>query len=61
MQDDLNDAVQWAVDGGIADPARIAIMGWSYGGYAALAGLAMTPERFACGVSLAGPTDLRDR
>jgi len=58
MQDDLVDAVRWAVDGGIADPARVAIMGWSYGGYAALVGLAMTPETFACGVSLAGPTDL---
>jgi dipeptidyl aminopeptidase/acylaminoacyl peptidase len=58
MQEDLLDAVRWAVDGGIADPARVAIMGWSYGGYAALTGLAMTPEVFACGVSIAGPTDL---
>jgi dipeptidyl aminopeptidase/acylaminoacyl peptidase len=58
MQDDLEDAAQWAIDGGIADPGRIAIMGWSYGGYAALVGLTMTPERFACGVSLAGPSDL---
>ncbi len=58
MQDDLLDSVRWAVEGGIADPARVAIMGWSYGGYAALVGLAMTPEAFACGVSLGGPTDL---
>jgi dipeptidyl aminopeptidase/acylaminoacyl peptidase len=58
MHEDLLDAVRWAVDGGIADPSRVAIMGWSYGGYAALAGLTMTPEVFACGVSLAGPTDL---
>ena len=58
MQEDLLDAVRWAVDGGIADPARVAIMGWSYGGYAALIGLTMTPEVFACGVSIAGPTDL---
>lgn len=58
MQDDLLDAVRWAVETGAADPARIAIMGWSYGGYAALIGLTMTPEVFACGVSLAGPTDL---
>jgi dipeptidyl aminopeptidase/acylaminoacyl peptidase len=58
MQEDLLDAVRWAIDGGIADPARIAIMGWSYGGYAALVGLSMTPETFACGISISGPTDL---
>jgi dipeptidyl aminopeptidase/acylaminoacyl peptidase len=58
MQDDLHDAVRWATDKGIADPNRVAIMGWSYGGYAALVGLTMTPEAFACGVSLNGPTDL---
>jgi dipeptidyl aminopeptidase/acylaminoacyl peptidase len=58
MHEDLLDAVRWAIDGGIADAARIAIMGWSYGGYAALVGLTMTPEVFACGVSLNGPTDL---
>ena len=58
MQNDLNDATQWAIDQGIADPSRIAIMGWSYGGYASLVGLTMTPQRFACGVSLAGPSDL---
>jgi dipeptidyl aminopeptidase/acylaminoacyl peptidase len=58
MQDDLLDAVRWAVNSGTADPKRIAIMGWSYGGYAALVGLTMTPDAFACGVSLGGPTDL---
>lgn len=58
MQDDLLDAVQWATARGIADPARIAIMGWSYGGYASLVGLAATPKTFACGISIAGPTDL---
>jgi dipeptidyl aminopeptidase/acylaminoacyl peptidase len=58
MQDDLHDALRWAVDAGIADPSRVAIMGWSYGGYAALIGLTMTPYVFACGVSLSGPTDL---
>ncbi len=58
MHEDLIDAVRWAVDGGIADAARVAIMGWSYGGYAALVGLTMTSEVFACGVSLNGPTDL---
>lgn len=58
MQEDLLDALRWAVDSGVADPARVAIMGYSYGGYAALVGLTMTPEVFACGVSLNGPTDL---
>jgi len=58
MQDDLVDAVNWAVFEGIADPERIAIMGGSYGGYATLAGLAMTPDLFACGVDLVGPSNL---
>jgi dipeptidyl aminopeptidase/acylaminoacyl peptidase len=58
MQDDLYDALQWAVTSGVADPARVAIMGWSYGGYAALLALTTTPRTFACGVSLGGPTDL---
>ena len=56
MQDDLNDAVAWAVEQGIADPKRIAIMGGSYGGYAALAGLTRDPELFACGVDIVGPS-----
>jgi len=58
MQDDLIDAVHWAVERGIADPNRIAIVGWSYGGYAALVGLTTTPDAFACGISINGPTDL---
>lgn len=58
MQEDLLDAVDWAVKGGIADPQRVAIMGWSYGGYAALVGLTATPQTFACVVSINGPTDL---
>jgi len=58
MQEDLLDAVRWAVERGIADPAHVAIMGWSYGGYAALVGLSMTPKVFACGISMSGPTDL---
>lgn len=56
MQDDLNDSVAWAVEQGIADPKRIAIMGGSYGGYAALAGLTRDPELFACGVDIVGPS-----
>ena len=58
MHDDLVDAVQWAISEKIADPNRIAIMGGSYGGYATLAGLTFTPELFACGVDICGPSNL---
>jgi dipeptidyl aminopeptidase/acylaminoacyl peptidase len=58
MHDDLIDAVEWAVKGGIADPKRVAIMGGSYGGYATLAGLTFTPDTFACGVDIVGPSNL---
>ena len=58
MHDDLIDAVQWAMNEKIADPNRIAIMGGSYGGYATLVGLTFTPEVFACGVDIVGPSNL---
>ncbi|MBN1933294.1 MAG: S9 family peptidase [Anaerolineae bacterium] len=58
MHDDLIDAVNWAVEKGIADPRRVAIMGGSYGGYATLAGLTFTPDVFACGVDIFGVSDL---
>ena len=58
MHEDLLDAVAWAVDQGIAAPERVAIMGGSYGGYATLAGLTMTPDVFACGVNIVGPSNL---
>jgi dipeptidyl aminopeptidase/acylaminoacyl peptidase len=58
MHDDLLDAVEWAVREGIADRQRVAIMGGSYGGYAALVGLTFTPEVFAAGVSVVGPSNL---
>jgi len=58
MHDDLIDAVSWAVREGIADPDRVAIFGGSYGGYATLVGLTFTPERFACGVDIVGPSNL---
>ncbi len=58
MQEDLEDAVQWAIQEGIADPERIAIMGASYGGYATLMGVVKTPELYACGVSAVGPSNL---
>jgi dipeptidyl aminopeptidase/acylaminoacyl peptidase len=58
MQDDLTDGVKWAIAEGVADPKRVAIFGASYGGYAAMAGLAFTPELYRCGVNLSGVTDI---
>ena len=58
MHDDLVDAVKWAVAQGIADPEQVAIMGGSYGGYATLVGMTFTPEVFACGVDIVGPSNL---
>lgn len=58
MHDDLLDAVAWAVHYKIADPKKVAIMGASYGGYATLVGLTLTPEVFACGVDIVGPSNL---
>ncbi|MGZ3477102.1 MAG: S9 family peptidase [Polyangiales bacterium] len=58
MHDDLLDAVKWAIDSKIADPHKVAIMGGSYGGYATLVGLTFTPDVFACGVDIVGPSDL---
>ncbi len=58
MHDDLIDAVGWAVVNGIADPKKVAIQGGSYGGYSTLVGLTFTPETFACGVDIVGPSNL---
>jgi len=58
MHDDLLDAVDWAVKRGVTSRDKVAIMGGSYGGYATLAGLTMTPDRFACGVDIVGPSNL---
>lgn len=58
MHDDLIDGVRWAVAAGIADPARVAIYGGSYGGYSALVGMTFTPDVFACGVSSVGMSNL---
>jgi len=58
MHDDLIDAVNWLVEQGIADPQKVAIMGGSYGGYATLVGLTFTPEVFAAGVDIVGPSNL---
>ncbi len=57
MQDDLDDAMDWAVTEGIADPARVCLVGASYGGYAALWGVIRNPERYRCAASFAGVTD----
>ena len=56
MHDDLIDAVNWAVKSGVADKNKVAIMGGSYGGYATLVGLTFTPDVFACGVDIVGPS-----
>ncbi len=58
MHDDLIDATNWAIAQGITGKDQVAIMGGSYGGYATLAGLAFTPETFACGVDIVGPSNL---
>ncbi|MBW2527738.1 MAG: S9 family peptidase [Deltaproteobacteria bacterium] len=58
MHDDLIDAVRWAVNQGVADVSKVAIMGGSYGGYATLVGLSFTPDVFACGVDIVGPSSL---
>ncbi len=58
MHDDLIDAVDWAVRERIAMPDKVAIMGGSYGGYATLWGMTNTPDRFACGVDIVGPSNL---
>ena len=58
MHDDLIDAVDWALDKGIAKKNTVAIYGASYGGYASLVGLSFTPEKFACGVDIVGPSNL---
>ncbi len=58
MHDDLIDAVNWSVKQGIADKKRVGIMGGSYGGYATLVGLSFTPDVFACGIDIVGPSSL---
>ena len=58
MHTDVLEQVDWAVEQGITVKDRVAIVGGSYGGYAVLVGMTMTPERFACGVDLVGPSNL---
>jgi dipeptidyl aminopeptidase/acylaminoacyl peptidase len=58
MSDDIDDAAKWAINQGIADPERIALMGGSYGGYATKIGMARTPRQYAAGISFVGLSDL---
>lgn len=58
MQDDLTDATRWAIQQGIADPKRVCIYGASYGGYAALMGVAKEPSLYRCAVGYIGVYDL---
>ena len=58
IQDDITDGVEWLIKRGIADPKRIAIYGGSFGGYAALAGVAFTPDLYACAVDYVGVSNL---
>ncbi len=58
MQDDVSDAVNWAIGEGIADKGKVCIYGGSYGGYATMAGLTFSPELYQCGINYVGVTDL---
>lgn len=58
MHDDLMDACEWAIAEGVTDRERIAIGGGSYGGWSTLVGMTFTPEAFACGVDIVGPSSL---
>ncbi len=58
MHDDLIDGVDWAIAEGVTTPDQVGIMGGSYGGYATLIGMTFTPDRFACGVDIVGPSNL---
>lgn len=61
MQDDLDDAMDWAVAQGIADPERVCLVGGSYGGFAAMWGVLRNPERYRCAASWAGVTDFEEQ
>lgn len=58
MQDDITDGVNWLIEQGIADPARVAIYGGSYGGYATLSGITKTPDLYACAIDYVGVSNL---
>jgi len=56
--EDVVDGTKWAIAQGIADPQRVAILGWSFGGYVALVGAQRDADLFRCAISIAGPSDL---
>ncbi|HSH26828.1 MAG TPA: alpha/beta fold hydrolase, partial [Wenzhouxiangella sp.] len=58
MQHDITDGVKHLIEQGLVDPERVCIMGGSYGGYATLAGMTFTPDLYACGVDIVGPSNL---
>jgi dipeptidyl aminopeptidase/acylaminoacyl peptidase len=58
MHDDITAGAHWLIESGLVDPARLAIVGWSYGGYAALTGVEKEPQLYRCAVSIAGVSDL---
>jgi dipeptidyl aminopeptidase/acylaminoacyl peptidase len=58
MQHDITDVVNFLIKEGIANPKKVAIAGGSYGGYATLAGLAFTPDLYACGFDIVGPSNI---
>ncbi|MEM6834855.1 MAG: alpha/beta fold hydrolase [Pseudomonadota bacterium] len=58
MQDDVTDTAAWAIESGLIDKNRMCVVGWSYGGYAALMGAVKTPDLFQCSVSINGVADL---
>ena len=60
MQEDVEDGMKWLLEKGYADQSRTCIAGWSYGGYAALIGTIKNPDMYACTISMAGVTDLKD-
>ena len=59
MQDDVTDAVSWAVNQGLADASRVCIVGASYGGYAAMWGIIKDPDQYRCAISISGVSSLR--
>lgn len=60
MQEDVEDGARWLIEKGYADPDRMCIAGWSYGGYAALMGAIKNPDLYKCAISMAAITDLQD-
>jgi dipeptidyl aminopeptidase/acylaminoacyl peptidase len=60
MHEDITSGAHWLISEGIADPARLAIVGWSYGGYAALIGVEKEPHLYRCAVSIAGVSDMAE-